>query len=408
MNILHITAQKPTSTGSGVYLTQLARAIGGISLSGCIRQGVMAGVYSEDIPEVESEMPAGIHLYPVVFETQTLPFHIFGISDVMPYRSSLYSSMTAEQLASFSQTFLEKADEAVADMRPDVILCHHLYLLTALIRRHFPNIPVYAFCHNTDLTQRRAHDLAAGLIDAQIPRLDGVFALHEEQKEQILSIFNIGPDRIHTVGAGYDPEIFYPPADRIDHSPVRLVFAGKLSRAKGVPTLLRALRILAVRAKHSSFDLTLAGSSGSVEEQREIETLAAACPFPVRFAGAVSQPELADICRRSDIFVLPSLNEGLPLSVIEALACGLKIVMTDLSGARGFIDSHLPDAPVIYVPLSDGINGDYDDRFAAALEEAALEPPSSVPDMSSLTWKALAERVIETVDADCSDIKPLT
>ena len=96
------------------------------------------------------------------------------------------------------------------------------------------------------------------------------------------------------------------------------------------------------------------------------------------------------------------------MKVIEALACGLKIVMTDLSGARGFIDSHLPDAPVIYVPLSDGINGDYDDRFAAALEEAALEPPSSVPDMSSLTWKALAERVIETVDADYSDIKPLT
>ena len=99
MNILHITAQKPSSTGSGVYLTQLARAIEGLSVSR--RQGVLAGAYAEDVAELEAGLPDGIRLYPVIFGSESLPFNIFGMSDVMPYRSSLYSTMTAEQQAVF-------------------------------------------------------------------------------------------------------------------------------------------------------------------------------------------------------------------------------------------------------------------------------------------------------------------
>ena len=59
----------------------------------------------------------------------------------------------------------------------------------------------------------------------------------------------------------------------------------------------------------------------------------------VVFLGDLSQPELAAILQTADVSVLPSFFEGLPLVVIESLACGCRVVMTDLPG----LDSWMPD-----------------------------------------------------------------
>ena len=53
--------------------------------------------------------------------------------------------------------------------------------------------------------------------------------------------------------------------------------------------------------------------------------------------------------RSSDVFVLPSFYEGLPLVTIEALACGCKVVATDLPGVRPWMEAMLPGAPVTWV-----------------------------------------------------------
>lgn len=412
MRILHITAQKPLSTGSGVYLTQLARAIGGLSLSDAHAQGILAGVYASDIPEIERSLsrrePGGdIRFYPVIFDSQALPFPIFGMSDVMPYPSSQYRMMTDEQYASFAAAFLEEADRAVTELDPDVILCHHLYLLTALIRERFPDIPVYGFCHNTDLMQRRSHDLAAALIDEQIPRLDGIFALHSDQKAEIAGLYGIDPDRIRIVGAGFDPSLFND-SGRVPAGTQQvkeLVYAGKLSAAKGVPSLLRAMMMI---DDPDAYTLTLAGSAGEPAEEQEILELAGRCPVSVRFAGRLSQPDLAALFRTKDLFVLPSFHEGLPLSVIEALACGLGVVVSDLPGLQDWLSSHIPEAPVSYVPLpgSDTDPGRalqaYEKRLSDAITQAAATP-FITPDMSSLTWQALAVRVLSLIQHPVSE-----
>ena len=228
MNILHITAQKPCSTGSGVYLAKLAESMS--LLQGVDRQGILAGVYADDIPDLRKAL-APATLYPVVFDSPDLPFHIFGMSDVMPYPSSQYKSMTPEQYDAFTDAFLFFADKAVQDLNPDVIICHHLYLLTAVIRKNFPEIPVFGFCHNTDLTQFQAHDLAHDLILSQIPELDGFFSLHDEQKNRIARVFSVPENKIHVVGAGYDADIFNTrrteQPDRQADSVFRMIFAGK-------------------------------------------------------------------------------------------------------------------------------------------------------------------------------------
>ncbi|MBR2752333.1 MAG: glycosyltransferase [Lachnospiraceae bacterium] len=396
MNILHITAQKPCSTGSGVYLTKLAESLS--SLQGVDRQGILAGVYADDISSLKKVL-SPVTLYPVVFDSPDLPFHIFGMSDVMPYPSSQYKSMTPEQYDAFTDAFLFFADKAVEDLNPDVIICHHLYLLTALIRQNFPEIPVYGFCHNTDLTQFKAHDLARDLILEQIPNLNGIFALHGEQKKVIAATFSIPEDIIHIAGAGYDDDVFYKDQSvQADHTadPVfRMIFTGKLSRAKGVPCLLRALKAVFTQKPDLEIALTLAGGTGSPEEYNEIKSLADACPYPVTFTGPVYGQELANLYRVHDCFILPSLNEGLPLCVIEALACGLPVIMTDLPGIRPWIESHIKDAPVSYVPVSQDHEQLTRHLADTIIRQTQNTRPVPEVDLSSLTWKALAGHIFQ-------------
>lgn len=77
MRILNISAQKPDSTGSGVYLVEMARC----ELSAGHAAVVVAGVDASDEPT----LPEGAEPYFVRFNTEALPFNVCGMSDVMPY-----------------------------------------------------------------------------------------------------------------------------------------------------------------------------------------------------------------------------------------------------------------------------------------------------------------------------------
>jgi hypothetical protein len=100
--------------------------------------------------------------------------------------------MTEQLFRAFRKAIME----AVEVFRPDVILCHHLYFLTALVREMYPGIPVYGQCHGSDIRQFLKNPWQHEWILSQIPKLDGIFALHEEQKKQICFLFGIPEENI--------------------------------------------------------------------------------------------------------------------------------------------------------------------------------------------------------------------
>ena len=178
MKILSILAQKPSSTGSGIYLTEVLKSFRKMGEE----QAVVYGITKED---KVSEF-SGVKAYPVYYESVNLPFPVLGMSDEMPYRSTRYRDLTEEMLESFRFAFLQKIQEAVEEFRPDILLCHHLYLLTALVREAFPNLPIYGFCHNTDLRQMEKHSLKREFIQENIRKLDRIFTPKEAQKKEVI------------------------------------------------------------------------------------------------------------------------------------------------------------------------------------------------------------------------------
>lgn len=398
MRILSITAQKPNSTGSGVYLTELVKEYEILGHE----QAVVAGVYREDL----IELPDGVAFYPVYFCEEGLPYPIVGMSDEMPYISTKYCEMSPEMVEQFRSSFMSVIERAVEELQPDLILCHHLYLLTALVREHFPGRKVYGFCHNTDLRQMQKTDLEREFIRREIGKLDHIFVPQRAQEEGVLTLYPVDKEKITRVGMGYNNQIFHLAEESCDKEGVTsLVFAGKIAEKKGVKSLLRAMALLGDEKEldMNRVQLLLAGSTGNEEEYQMIEGLAGRCPCKVKFLGRLSQSELARVYQQSDIFVLPSFFEGIPLAVIEALACGDRVVMTDLPGIKEWIASVSSDADVRYVTLPRMRNADepleedlpeFERMLADALKASVLQKETHLADVSQISWEAIAKEVL--------------
>ncbi len=341
MKILHLLSQRPDSTGSGVYVQAvMARA----SERG-YANALVAGIPREyRVPESVCSLCA-TDVHPVRFE-QDLTFPIVGMSDVMPYASVRFSDLDADQVRRYEDCFAQVLEESVKHYRPDIIHANHLWLLTALACRLFPHIPVVASCHGSDLRQFRQCPHLQERVRAGCAGLSGVMALSVEQKMTISRLYGLNEARVRVTGAGFNEELFVPspsvPASGC--SPVHIVYAGKLSRAKGVPWLLQACKLLT-----DDFVLHVAGS-GCGPEEEEIQALAGSLGNRVIMHGALRQADLAALLGRAQIFVLPSFFEGLPLVLFEALSCGCSLVATGLPGIEE-IFKELPPEVIRRVPL---------------------------------------------------------
>ena len=398
MKILHITAQKPHSTGSGVYMTELIHSFSSLG----VEQKVVAGVSPED----SVYFPESVQFCPVTYMTDELPFPILGMSDEMPYTSTRYNQLTNEMARAFQQAFLSRIQVIMDEFQPDIIFCHHLYLLTAFLREAFPEARIYGFCHGTDLRQIKKTPFLRDYIIEQIQKLDGFFALHEPQQLDICQTFQVDPLKVRVVGSGYNHHIFYPPFTTLDKGPsdVRhLIFAGKICRKKGVQSLIRAMNNLSLPFP---VELSLAGGQGVASELTQIKELASQCLHPVHFLGKLNHEELANALRSSDLFVLPSFFEGLPLVIMEALACGTNVICNDLPGISQWVNERIPNHGILFpaLPPMDKIDEPdpsslpaYELELARKIEESLLSTKKKQADLSQVTWDGLARYILNLV-----------
>ncbi len=409
MRILSITAQKPHSTGSGTYLTELVRSFDRTGHE----QAVVCGMYPDD----NAAFPGRVKVYPVRFSydrnagattDETCPFigyPIVGMSDVMPYPSTRYRDLSEEMISEFESAFLCAVDRAVSELQPDIILCHHLFLLTSIVRERYPDMKIYGLCHGSDLRQFINCTHLQDRVRPGIAALDGIFALHDEQKKQISGLFgDVCPDKTSVIGSGYNSDLFNTDGrrERSTDEPVRISYAGKMSDAKGVPELLEVLKELNSEQKYTA---VLAGGCQDENIRSELEKL----PENIQYRGQVPQSELAAIFKNSDIFVLPSFYEGLGLVLIEAMASGMLPISTDIPGVRDWINENVTDPNVRYIPMPEMEAVDVPTRsgrenFRKDLKEilgAAIMDLSggtcggaARPDTSRISWDAVAASII--------------
>lgn len=401
MRILNISAQKPDSTGSGTFLAE--------TVASQVRAGhdtaVICGI---DAGDAISTLPAQTVVFPVEFMTDELPFHVCGMSDEMPYASTRYRDLTPVMADQFEAAFKARITRALREFEPDVVLCHHLYFVSTIVREQVVDIPVAAICHATDLRQMAMHDLKRERIISAMRHMNAIFALHGLQVEKIKETYGVDDERIHITGTGYNAHVFNQQGAAPERIPASLVYVGKISFKKGVESLLRALNLITPE-DIAPYQLKLKLVGGHNPEAQDFKRIAAEVPnnrWDVELAGRIPTDELVQAYRKSDVFVLPSFYEGLPLVGIEALACGCKVVMTALPGVREGMESVLPGNPMQWVEPPAMVAVDTpDDAALPAFEErlaqaivAAIKAPAEPFDVTRASWDTVVARMMKWLE----------
>jgi glycosyltransferase involved in cell wall biosynthesis len=132
-----------------------------------------------------------------------------------------------------------------------------------------------------------------------------------------------------------DTDVFVPAAERRPSSVPRLVTVGSLIERKGHRHLIAALARLCERGCHLTLEIIGDGPLRQ-ELKRFADELGVA--DAITFAGAQPKSVVAAAMRGADAFVLPSLWENLPCSVLEAMSAGLPVVATRVGGVPEVVD----------------------------------------------------------------------
>ena len=136
-------------------------------------------------------------------------------------------------------------------------------------------------------------------------------------------------DRFHVVRCGIDLKQFALRAPKPFPGRPRIIMVGRLSPEKGQLILLKALAELA--SKGIEFELSLIGD-GPLKADLEQETVRLALGDRVLLLGELAPAEVNIQLREADIFCLPSFAEGLPVSIMEAMAIGVPVISTYIGG----------------------------------------------------------------------------
>jgi glycosyltransferase involved in cell wall biosynthesis len=331
MKILHLISQHPKSTGSGIYVQNIIRQANAAGH----KNFLIAGISGDRIPKLDSIESSSCRF--VSFGKGALAFAIPGMSDVMPYPSSVFATLSTAQIDAYELEFAKVIGKTVDVYKPDIIHSHHLWLVSAIARKRLPDIPMVTSCHSTDLRQFLLCPLLRNRVLPHCRKINRVLALSASQAKQIRKLYAIPRQRIDIVGGGFDASLFTLQRKK-KSSQVQILYAGKLSFAKGVDVLLQAFQARDTGKAH----LHIVGS-GTGEEERYCLELAGKAVSTVTIHGRVTQQQLARLMGKCHLFILPSFYEGLPLVLIEALASGCRLITTDLPGCRELLGKADPD-----------------------------------------------------------------
>jgi glycosyltransferase involved in cell wall biosynthesis len=147
---------------------------------------------------------------------------------------------------------------------------------------------------------------------------------------------------------GWNASAFYPSKEKKDER-FRLVFPGRLVKQKDPLTLLKAIRKLINDIPELHLQVL---GDGPLRKEMQQFVQKHELSRQVAFEGWVSRDKMREAFQQTDLVVMPSLNEGMSMATLEAMACGAYIMVTDVSRNADLIE---PGINGEIIPPSDSV-----------------------------------------------------
>ena len=216
--------------------------------------------------------------------------------------------------------------------------------------------------------------------------VDTIIVPSKAVARDVEEILDIDRDRIHVVYEGVDFNKFYPdprPPEGMDKEKVNLVMVGEMDPRKKYEIVFEAVSQLD--------DNVVAHHIGSVgawkKRSKELLEWQRKYPDKINIHGRLSDEELRRWLSNADFFVFPSIEEGFGLPLIESMACGTNVILTDIPVFREIAGDM---AAAYFKP-------DPED-FIKALERAQKNrkrPEELIAYARKFTWERTAKETVE-------------
>lgn len=165
---------------------------------------------------------------------------------------------------------------------------------------------------------------------------DRICAVSTGVKKELVDIYPIPHERIYVVGNGVDTSQFKP-LNQLAFEKIKcikLLWVGRFSGFKGEIDLITACDIL--RKKQVNFHLKMIGNGdGHLQAAQYVRDLH--LNNNIEIIPYISYKKISEHYQKAHVFILPSLYEGMPKVVLEAMACGCPIIVSDIPGCKELV-----------------------------------------------------------------------
>jgi len=223
----------------------------------------------------------------------------------------------------------------VAAVRPEILHTHNTHpLIDGSIAKVWNRVPVQVHTDHGRLFPDRPRYMFAERVLSHVA--DRVVAVSEAGRRDLTHYEHLPPSRLQVIVNGVDPAPYRISLDRpalrlaLGIEPQRgpiMGWCGRLASEKGLTYLIQALPSLCRRFPDL---LVILAGEGELRGPLEREARSLGVNSQVLFAGPRS--DVPALMRLFDVFALPSLREGLPLVLLEAMAASVPIVATSVGG----------------------------------------------------------------------------
>lgn len=327
----------------------------------------------------------------------------------------------------FLKNFYDFADRE--GLSYQVVSCHYYLsgIIGIAIKKKF-NIPLVITFHTLGLMknlvarsddERESKDrIETELLLVKVS--DQIIATGETDAQYIQYLYDGNPEKIAVITPGVNLHLFKP-TDKIEAKKSigavidekLILFVGRVEPLKGIDVLLYALKILLTAHPEMKLCVWIVGgdiSHNSNEWSEELKKLSEireelGINTSVKFVGRKKQEELPEYYNAADIMVMPSHYESFGITAVEAMACGVPVITTDVTGVSKLIDkkhSNLITSANNPIGLAERM------KLLLCNEKEYEKASSSVStSVRDLTWDNAADQFIKLCKSCSEDTKSL-